>query len=782
MAPKKTQKSVTDAQLEKFSYALDTMKTYIANHRDGKDFGSHIDKCKVFAEIARSTADTLKKRGVPKLGDHDNLAVVKILLATLGAGGASQKLWDDLNLDFMLEEGAVPPKGSIWVTSKWNDLALRSENDIVHISGWKACPYSAESLDRLLNLKRMATDDDTNGPERKKVSNEAATEAESSGSNQIVQTSSSPEDVSRQEVHGPAEQQATTTADNTASATHNPVNSTEEGTDSGAMDTVAAATGIDQNRNGSTASADGRVTMEKKGQDTEQDKEKREEQVRLEEAAEEILKKKSITKKELEFVTARLNARLCETEKDTRALGETMGKVEKRTKVLKGNEIETLKMQMRDLMNAYNHLLNEPSGALKSHDDSIGEIRVTGNDIKERLEKLEKNTDDLEVMRGDIGVLESEMVDLVDLKRDGDLVDKMQALSIRVDAVERGRMEQAEDMEAEPLVTLPHALALSSRASIPSNHRASLPSFNIVVQQSILHKYSQLESEGWLLPRSPHSPPGTRQIHKRRLNSSSDDEYGYLPLSPPESSPDAYVTIPDILISRETLVYIGLSNENADEKWDQWTNWPQYGPPKETDAADEDDQVSFFDFILGPIKRKDDTIDETDQNWHKCMDDCGISTETQNAIMDKQFTKEVPLGSNSTFGVLLKLNQLETLLVIRRSSKALTKPGFMASSTTLEIWPIMSKLISERPTDFDPKLPVYYFSPDVKVAEYCAGFAKRRTRAESVVIVSLTIANTAIETLRAPNIQRLFFPDREWKELVWFSRQRKKLPSHLAKY
>jgi len=148
----------------------------------------------------------------------------------------------------------------------------------------------------------------------------------------------------------------------------------------------------------------------------------------------------------------------------------------------------------------------------------------------------------------------------------------------------------------------------------------------------------QLESEGLLLPRSPHSPPGTRQIHKRRLNSSSDEEYGYLPLTPPESPPDAYVTIPDILISRETLIYIGLSNENADKKWDQWTNWPQYGPPRETDAANEEDQVSFFDFILEPIKTKDDASDETDPNWYKCMDDCGISMETQNAIMDKRFT------------------------------------------------------------------------------------------------------------------------------------------------
>ncbi|CAI6312651.1 unnamed protein product [Periconia digitata] len=58
----------------------------------------------------------------------------------------------------------------------------------------------------------------------------------------------------------------------------------------------------------------------------------------------------------------------------------------------------------------------------------------------------------------------------------------------------------------------------------------------------------------------------------------------------PESSPyhqsDAFVTIPDVLISHATLIYIGLSSEKADEIWGKWTNWPRDSdadPIRETD-------------------------------------------------------------------------------------------------------------------------------------------------------------------------------------------------------
>lgn len=78
---------------------------------------------------------------------------------------------------------------------------------------------------------------------------------------------------------------------------------------------------------------------------------------------------------------------------------------------------------------------------------------------------------------------------------------------------------------------------------------------------------ANLEAEGLLAG----SAVGSHQIHKRRLNRFSHEEHRNIPLTPPDSL-DAFVTIPDILISRETLTHVGLSTEKADELWQKWVN------------------------------------------------------------------------------------------------------------------------------------------------------------------------------------------------------------------
>lgn len=53
---------------------------------------------------------------------------------------------------------------------------------------------------------------------------------------------------------------------------------------------------------------------------------------------------------------------------------------------------------------------------------------------------------------------------------------------------------------------------------------------------------------------SPVSPDGTRRLHKRRLHGSSDEENSHIPLmsisSPDAATSNAFLTIPDVLISR----------------------------------------------------------------------------------------------------------------------------------------------------------------------------------------------------------------------------------------
>ncbi|KAK1833810.1 hypothetical protein QBC39DRAFT_328771 [Podospora conica] len=112
----------------------------------------------------------------------------------------------------------------------------------------------------------------------------------------------------------------------------------------------------------------------------------------------------------------------------------------------------------------------------------------------------------------------------------------------------------------------------------------------------------------------------------------------------------SYPTRPDRLISKETLIYVGLSEENADDKWAQWTNRPEC--PRETDGLPEDERVTFLDFILEPIKRMQDAPDETDAAWYKCMNDCGISAELQSAIMDDDFFTYLRLSNSCLFWVV----------------------------------------------------------------------------------------------------------------------------------
>ncbi|KAK1825636.1 hypothetical protein QBC39DRAFT_270670, partial [Podospora conica] len=51
--------------------------------------------------------------------------------------------------------------------------------------------------------------------------------------------------------------------------------------------------------------------------------------------------------------------------------------------------------------------------------------------------------------------------------------------------------------------------------------------------------------------------------------------------------------------------------------------------------------------------------------------------------------------------------------------------------------------------------------PSDRTEEYYASYAKRRSLSESIVIVSVTIPNSGIESLQVPDIRRVFFPTTE---------------------
>ena len=359
---------------------------------------------------------------------------------------------------------------------------------------------------------------------------------------------------------------------------------------------------------------------------------------------------------------------------------------------------------------------------------------------------------------------------------------------------------------------------------------------------------------------------GSCRLHKRRLNRSSDEEHRDIPLNISLESlaaDDAFAIIPTVLISRETLVYIGFSAAKAAEMWSEWTNWPAFGPSRETDPEDGGLQVTFIDFFTGAVEYRADTAEDNDVQWRACLDMCGISIDVQDAIMDPHFkyprlsqsclywakdTIEMRYAGLEDIQRASREREMELRQAASRpgghqggngegenqgglnpgtSSLSLTGQGQRSVSglqqqstpgISPEIWGSASAiaarnapgytvlfkgldqariaglfdkrgvlnrigtLLSNPPTDFSGTRSLFYFTPDYRVAEYYAAYAKRRANCESVVIVSLPIPNAAIESLSASDIQRIYWPSPEWKELVWRCRTRRSLPPHLRKY
>jgi hypothetical protein len=371
-----------------------------------------------------------------------------------------------------------------------------------------------------------------------------------------------------------------------------------------------------------------------------------------------------------------------------------------------------------------------------------------------------------------------------------------------------------------------------------------------------------LQSRGLL---GPGRTTGSHRLHKRLLNRSSDEENHDIPLNIPLSSPaadDAFAMIPVVLISYETLVYVGLSEAKATELWSQWTNWPALGPPRETDLDDAryPSAVTFKDFIIASFENQVDAADDNAQQWRACLNACGIAVDVQDAIMDPRFKylclsqsclywvndtvkmryaglediqrssrkREMELrriatrpggnqggsgqrqgGPNIATGSSSSGSQPRTVSGFQQQNTpgigpdlwdstsamaAHNSPGYTVLFKVLDQGRIaglfdedgtldrISTLLSSAPSDFSGTRSLFYFTPDRQVAQYYAAYAKRRANCESVVIVCLRIPNNAIESLRAPDIQRIYWPSDEWKELIWRCRTVKSLPPYLRKY
>lgn len=362
---------------------------------------------------------------------------------------------------------------------------------------------------------------------------------------------------------------------------------------------------------------------------------------------------------------------------------------------------------------------------------------------------------------------------------------------------------------------------------------------------------------------------GTMKLHRRRLNRSSDEESGHISLdvtldSPTSAFLDAFSTIPQRLISKATLEYVGFSADKATAIWNSWSDFGQA-----TDDYGDGEIMSLLDFITGPFDSRGDNGDDgNDEQWRRTMDSFGLSADFQDKVMHPVF-RELRLTQSCAYWCKDTIEmRYEALWCIQQSSldrerllqadqnhghnlsgssqqhQALGPTPFigpsmgpLANSSGIQQQPghhhqesaasasasifdglgtitdiaasgieghillfkgidearadgfldaqgsiqDMTKTLSSAPSDFGSER--YYFTPELKTAQYYAGYAKiRGTDETNVIIICIAIPNQVLQDLTGDALQYLYWPSEEWKEYVRYNRARRNMPFALRRF
>jgi hypothetical protein len=290
--------------------------------------------------------------------------------------------------------------------------------------------------------------------------------------------------------------------------------------------------------------------------------------------------------------------------------------------------------------------------------------------------------------------------------------------------------------------------------------------------------------------------------------------------------------IPKQLFSKATIVYLGFNNEKATEIWDGWNNWPASPPRREIDPDDGGLEVSFLDWVKGHASYSNNVWEDDTAAWLNCMQQWGIATELQQAIMDKHF-KSVRLTGTCTGWVrdTIKMRYAGLEVIHGVSSEregviqcpnpghsesdpsscngqsvsiiSCTSPEAIASQNTpgmTVLYRAMDQartdglfdsqgnldriMVLESPprTDFSRNKTMYYFTTSFEVAKRNAAWVKRRANGGSVVLIRIVVRDSIIENMPLGKVQRIFWPSPEWKELIWRCRTGKQFSKELTVY
>lgn len=282
--------------------------------------------------------------------------------------------------------------------------------------------------------------------------------------------------------------------------------------------------------------------------------------------------------------------------------------------------------------------------------------------------------------------------------------------------------------------------------------------------------------------------------------------------SPTMASDEPCAMVPEQLISRETLDYVGFSTQMADKLWSGWTAWPSDGGPlRETDPDDGGLCVTFIDYITSPFYARPYEEYGHDGDWRRALQQFGLSAEVQDAILDPRFeylrrSDSCASWAKDTVGMryagLSAIHRARSSEregdIVRRDTQPQESPETSTTSSSIGTRSesgrtilfkaidmaradglldhtgsidMIQRIYGGCPSDFSGTRAIVYLSTDYKVAEYHAAFAKRRANLESVAIMAVSILDTEIEQLKEPEVLRVAWPSSEWKHLVWNSRK-----------
>ncbi|KAI8675386.1 hypothetical protein NCS57_00439700 [Fusarium keratoplasticum] len=158
------------------------------------------------------------------------------------------------------------------------------------------------------------------------------------------------------------------------------------------------------------------------------------------------------------------------------------------------------------------------------------------------------------------------------------------------------------------------------------------------------------------VPQQPlQSPPGLSHGQDRSL------------MPPPNEPPHPQSLIPEVLISRDTIEYVGFTPQAAAKMWNAWVEWPRGLVRREIDPDDGRPYITFLEFMIRHIVYAEDATSSEAHKWDSCMERYGFSKSMQESV--RQFAGHPQLAqvNCSYWSKMIVLLHYEVLQGLQRT-------------------------------------------------------------------------------------------------------------------